>query len=93
MTRNYTDCNGNRFSFTVYPENNDFFTVTRNGITKTVRIIENGEFCYKLLKTKILARGGAVGLFKWADNYLYNGFCECLVYKVLNYIIDTMAEP
>lgn len=66
-------------------------TVTKNGISKTISIEDcGGEYVYKLMKSRIKARGGASGLFEFIDRALYERFMECHAWRILDYIIDEM---
>lgn len=72
MTRRYEETIYNRetkqfehvadWSFTVYLGDNNHITVSRDGVVKTVRVIADSEFVYKLQKTQVRAKGGATGL-------------------------------
>lgn len=73
------------WSFSVYPGDNKHFTVCRNGVVKTVRVVEDSEFVYKLQKTQIKAREGAEGLFKFVDDELARCSASCMAWKVLRY--------
>lgn len=73
------------WSFTVYPEDNNHITVSRDGVVKTVRVITDSEFVYKLQKTQIKANGGAVGLFEFIDKALFENFMSTMAWKVLRY--------
>ena len=77
------------FSFAVYPGDNEHFTVTKNGIYKTVKITCDPSYVYKLQKSKISARGGALGLFEYIDKCLFENFCECHAWKILDFIIES----
>lgn len=95
MTRRYEETTYNReekqiehiadWSFTVYPEDNYHITVSRNGVVKTVKVITDSEFVYKLQKTQIKARGGAKGLFEFIDKALFEDFMASLAWKVLRH--------
>lgn len=77
-----------KFSFAICPGDNEHFTVAKNGIYKTVKITSDPSFVYKLQKSKISARGGAIGLFEYIDKCLFENFCECHAWKILDFIID-----
>lgn len=91
MTRSYQR-NGVRYTFAVYHGNNEYFTVTRDSSQKTARVCDSSDFVYKLRKSSILASGGAHGLYRYIDKCLYTGFCNCLAYKVLDYVIDSSTD-
>ncbi len=55
---------------------------------KTVRIVPDTEFIYKLQQTQIRAIDGAEGLKKYLDK---NSF-DCFTSKVYKWIIDSMKE-
>lgn len=66
--------------------------VQRNGIKKWVRVEDDTTYTYKLMKTKIKAAGGAVGLYKYLVRCINDDFALCNVEKVLNYIFFEMRE-
>lgn len=79
------------FTFAIYPGNNEIMTVTKNGVSKTVFIEDCGsEYVYKLMKSRVKARGGASGLFEFIDRALFEKFMDCYAWRILNYIIDEM---
>ena len=73
------------WTFAVYPGDNEHLTVSRNGVVKTVRVEDCSEFVYSLKCTKVLARGGASGLFEFIDKELYNDEFTCFAWKVLRH--------
>lgn len=95
MTRRYTEGHYNMetkqtekvadWSFSIYPGDNKHFTVYRDGVVKTVRIVEDSEFVYKLQKTQVKARDGAEGLFKFVDDELARCSASCMAWKVLKH--------
>lgn len=92
MTRRYERENGKMYTIAVYPGNDNAITVTCDGMTKTVKIVNDLEFTYKLQKTQIKAKNAAPGLFKFIDDCLYNHFMECSAWKILDYIMDDMKS-
>ena len=80
------------YSFTIYPGDNCIMTVSRDGITKTVKIEDCHENVYKLEKGKIKAHNGAKGLFEFIDDCLFEDFATCLAYQILDHAIDKMEE-
>lgn len=80
------------YSFTIYPGNNGIMTVSRDGITKTVKIEDCPENVYKLEKGRIKAHNGAKGLFEFLDDWLFEDFATCLAYQILDHAIDKMEE-
>lgn len=80
-----------RFTFAIYPNNNNLLTVTKNGTAKTVYIEDCGtEYVYNLAKSKIKANNGAKGLFDFIDKSLYENLMSCYAWCILDYIIDEM---
>lgn len=67
----------------------DHFMVSRNGTAKTVKVVPNSDYVYKLLKTHIKAQGGAAGLVDflqkdikdggqaWPRKVLHHAFYDC----------------
>lgn len=99
MTRNYTQTRYNRetkqledvanWSFSVYPGDNDHFTVCKDGIVKTIKVKSDWDFTYKLQKTQVKARDGASGLFKFVDWALSEKIMERNAWQVLDWCFDT----
>ena len=59
---------------------------------KNVRV-EDGDFVYKLMKTKIISANGASGLLEFLERCSSaDDFGGCDVSKVYNYIMDEMRE-
>lgn len=73
------------WSFATYAGDNEHFTVTRNGETKTVLVENDYSFTVGLRKTKILASGGAHGLFEFIDNALFEDFNTAWAWKTLKH--------
>lgn len=73
------------WSFTAYPKNNERLTVCRNGEAKTVCVEENWNFVYSLQKSKVLATGGAHGLFEFIDKELFADDLSTFAWKVLRH--------
>ena len=71
------------FKFSADPTNNSLFFVSKDGVEKFIKIAEDPEYCYKILKSKIKSKGGAAGLFEFLDSHIRQDFCTCLVEKVL----------
>lgn len=67
----------------------DRLTVTRNGESKTVRIVPDGSFVVALRKTYIRAAGGAEGLFKSMTEWANEGFPSCWLEKVLHWAFES----
>jgi hypothetical protein len=91
MTRTYKHENDS-YTFSIYPRDNEAFTVCKNGVTKTVRVVDDAEYTYKLMKTQIKAKGGAEGLYRYVDDALFNHFMECNAWKILNHVIENMKQ-
>lgn len=87
MTRTYERANGALVSFTVYPGDNDVITVSSGKICNTVKVISNPNFVFKLNKKSISAKDGATGLFNYLDRCLYEHFCECYAWRVIDYAL------
>lgn len=79
------DGNNILWNVTVNSEDNSHIIICRNGISKTIKIIEDCEFSYKLQKTQVRAAGGASGLFGFINRALTENFMECKAWYVLNY--------
>lgn len=81
------------WSIAIYPGNNEIISITRDNETRTYKVTEDHEFCYKVQKTQIKAINGAKGIFDYIDREvtrntpLYeNGIIpECTV-NVLQYV-------
>lgn len=58
---------------------------------KVFRVEENNEYVFKLLKTKILARGGAVGLCDFMRD-IYGRGARSWTETILNYCYYNMRE-
>ena len=99
MTRSYEErhfnMNGREWivdavwSFATYPGDNEHFTVTRNGESKTILVENDVSFVIGLRKTKILASGGAHGLFNFIDNALFEDFNAVWAWKALKHAFFT----
>jgi hypothetical protein len=95
MTRRYEEEHYNRktdkmehtadWSFTIYPGDNNHLTVSRDGVTKTVKVVPDIEFVYKLQKTQVRAIGGAEGLYNFLDRELFECSTSCMAWKVLRH--------
>ena len=60
-------------------------TITVNG--KTLKVVEDFEYTYKVLKTKIKARGGIKGLYKHILEAMNGDSCfNCMTWNVLAHI-------
>ena len=102
MTRSYTerhfDLNAREWvyeaewSFTVYHGDNEHFTVCRDGAVKTVLVEESWEYVYGLRKSKVLAMGGARGLFDFIDKELADSDLSVWAWKVLKHCFFTCKE-
>lgn len=66
----------------------DELTITRNGEKKTVLVIEDSAFTYKLQKSRILAQGGAPGLCATLTAWANENFCLSLLNKVLHHAFE-----
>lgn len=102
MTRNYDETRYNldakvfelvaRWSFTVYPKDNEHITVSRDGVAKTILVEECGEYLVSLRKSKVLAIGGASGLFNFLDKELYEDEFSCWAWKTLRHCFFDCKE-
>ena len=90
MIRSVTNYRGKRYSYAVYPGDNAALTVTREGITKTVKVSECSAYVYSLKKRDIRAIGGAHKLWEYIDKCFAEHFCECYAYKIMDWAIDEM---
>lgn len=59
---------------------------------KFVRVEDDSEYSYKLMKTKIKAAGGAEGLYDLMVRCIDKHLGECLVEKILEYAFNEMRE-
>ena len=84
----YTDV----VAFSIYPGVDDVISVTKNGITKNMKVKKSYEFVYQLRKTFINALDGAQGLFDLLDEEFYRQPFICWGHKVVNWIIEH-GEP
>ena len=80
------------YTIAIYPGNNDIITITRDGIYKTVKVVECSDYCFKLQKTQIKAIGGATGLFEFIDKHLSEKFAERWAYQIMDHVIDVVKE-
>lgn len=58
-------------------------TITVNG--KRMKVVDDSEFAYRLLKTQIKAIGGAQGLYDWIGRA--QRYAEILVKEICDHII------
>lgn len=62
-------------------------------IKKAVRVEDDSEYTYKVMKTKIKAAGGSAGLLKFLEKCeKATDFFGCAVSAIYNEIIDNMKE-
>lgn len=59
---------------------------------KVVKVKPDFDFCYKLQKTQIRARGGAEGLYKFIQKETEGGAQSCFVRRIVEYAMDEMRE-
>ena len=59
-------------------------------IKKTVKVVDDPEHAYKLMKTMIKADGGATGLIKFMEQH--KDFANVWVKNILNHAWDNMKE-
>lgn len=57
---------------------------------KAVFVEDCPEYTYKLMKTKILAYGGASGLYEYMKKCVDDNFCTVLVEKILSHACNIM---
>ena len=55
-------------SYRWWAESKDAITIERNGVPRTFKVKEDGEFTYSVKKTQINACGGAERLRKFIDS-------------------------
>ena len=79
-------------AFSVYPGIDNVITVTKNDITRNMKVKKSYEFIYQLRKTFINAIDGAQGLFDYLDEELYRQKFSCHARKVIDWIIEH-GEP
>lgn len=70
--------------YTFWSENERIFT-EHDGVTKSMKVIENGEYIYKLQKTQIKAIGGAKGLYSYMKREVEDE-CPCFVNIICKWI-------
>lgn len=70
----------------------DWMFVENAGRIHSIKVYDNSEFVYKLQKTRILARGGAEGLYKWMKTEIEEYFAVCLVHKICDWIFYRKSE-
>lgn len=83
---------GGMISFDVYPGNNRSFTVSDGETVKTVSVRNVRGYVFNLTKSGISARGGAVGLYKYVDKCLFEHFCACFAWRILNHVLTIGEE-
>lgn len=76
--------------FTIELLDNNHLKIIKNENEKIIFIENNRIFCYKLLKTKIKACDGAIGLYNFIKKCIECDFMTCDAFKILNYAIETM---
>jgi hypothetical protein len=55
---------------------------------KCVKVVDDYDYTFKLLKTQIKARGGASGLVEFIDRCLSEDLGVCWVHKIIDWIIE-----
>lgn len=80
------------WSFAVYAGDDEHFTITRNGESKTIQVEKDDSFVVGLRKTKILASGGAHGLFDFIDKALFEDFNTSWAWKTLKHAFFICKE-
>lgn len=79
------------FTVSICEDNNNMITVEKNGRKKTVFVKEcRSKYVYRLLKTRVEARGEAAGLFKFITDALPFGLFSCSTWHILDHIADEM---
>jgi hypothetical protein len=90
MNYKYFNADGAEWAVAFYP---GLLGIQKNGEKKWIRVEEGAGFRYKLLKTKILADGGAESLFRFvSDNCQPKDLFYCNVKSLLSYAFDVMRE-
>lgn len=93
QTKNFTSGKDN---YEVILNNENSLTFGRNGIYKTVKVIElddnHYDFIYQLQKTRIKADGKAEGLFDFMKKHIEKNFAVYYCRFIINYAIDSMKE-
>ena len=64
----------------------DWMFVENGGRIHSIKVCDDFERVYKLCKTRILARGGAEGLYLWMRNEIEKYLAVCLVWKICDWI-------
>ena len=87
MDINLIKLNGKTYG--VFAINHEKIGVVPTGFGKVfyMRVQADCEHTYKLMKTKILARGGADGLVEYLKYCDRESFMECLAAKVCEHVI------
>lgn len=65
----------------------DWMFVKYDGKIQSIKVINDGEFAFKLQETQIRARGGARGLYNWMRKDVREQFGEIWVEKILYWIV------
>lgn len=90
MDYKYFNADGAEWAVAFYP---GLLGIQKSGEKKWIRVEECACFRYKLLKTKILAAGGAESLFHFiAENCEPDDLFYCNVKNLLSYAFDVMRE-
>ena len=67
--------------------------IQKNGIKKNIRVEDCSEFVFKALKTKIKARDGVTGLYRFIEeNQEIGDVFGCMVKSLLNEAFSNMKE-
>lgn len=96
-TVNYTLEHVDEFTIEEYPERRLLGIQriracnTRDFHKKFFRVVDDPEYCYKLQKTQVRARGGAHGLYKFLEAEAQHG-PSFFFTKVIGYCMDEMKE-
>lgn len=72
-----------------WAEGRNRLTVERDGEQKTVKVVHDGEFIVKLMKTQIKAMGGAVQLVKFMVEEFKDSDFSVWAWKVLHWAFDS----
>ena len=73
----------------VYPGRNDIITLTRGDVSRTFSVVEDREFTYKVQKSRLKAKDGAEGLFKYLQDETFSPY-KCAPGYDAARLIDTV---
>lgn len=95
-----------RYTVTTWPGRPDLIGIQREKNTfrndppqswpnfekKAFRVVPDFEYCYKLQKTQIRARGGAEGLYNFIKKEIEENEASVFARRIVEYAMDEMRE-